>query len=200
MVGVKQFDTEKALDAIMRTFWELGYEATSVDDLARATGLSRSSLYGAFGNKEKMFLKIIDRYLEVSRSSFFEMLDSDALRPALHGALSVLKARLSDKNSKAGCLLVLAAENSEQRSSAIRRRVVEAFADEERAFYDRIRKAQIDGELSVEADARALARFFAAQGRAMGINARVFNDPSMHEDIIQTALKSIDGYLTKSPV
>jgi len=191
MVGVRQFNTEKALDAAMAVFWELGYEATSVDDLAKSTGLSRSSLYSAFGNKEELFLKVIDRYLDGSRARFFDALEQDDLRAALTDALTILKDRLTDRKSKAGCLLVLAAENSETKAPAIRRRVAEAFADEEKAFYDRFRRAQIDGQLAPDADARAFARFFSAQGRAMGINARVSSDHTAHDDIISLALSVV---------
>ncbi len=188
MVGVRQFNTEQALDAAMAVFWELGYEATSIEDLTKCTGLSRSSLYSAFGSKEELFLKVIDRYLAGSRAGFFEALGQDDLHKALEDALTVLKCRLTDRTSKPGCLLVLAAENSEAKTPAIRRRVVEAFADEEKAFYQRLRRAQIDGQLPAESDARALARFFSAQSRAMGINARISNDPSVHDDVIAVAL------------
>ena len=132
---------------------------------------------------------MIDHYLSISRKRFFEELEQEDLREALSGALNVLKGRLTDRNSKAGCLLVLAAENSETKAPEIRRRVAEAFANEETAFYNRFRKAQSDGQLPPGEDARALARFFAAQGRAMGINARVSNDPTIHDDIISTAMK-----------
>lgn len=191
MVGVRQFDTDAALDNAMSVFWEQGYEATSVDDLTKATGLSRSSLYGAFGNKEDLFIRVIDRYLEGSRSRLFAALKQPDLRTALYDALSVLKDRLTDRNSKAGCLLVLAAENSEAKAPSIHKRVAEAFADEENAFYQRFRQAQIDGQLGPEADARALARFFAAQGRAMGINARVSKDPTIHDDVIAMAISVV---------
>lgn len=197
MVGVRQFDKQKALHDAMMVFWDLGYEATSVDDLAKATGLSRSSLYGTFGNKQELYLNVIDHYLSSSQQSFHDALAHEDVETALAGALAVLKNRLIDHRSRAGCLLVLAAENSDIRAPAIKRRVVEAFANEERAYYDRIRKGQIEGQLRPESDARALSRFFAAQGRAMGINARVTNDPTVHDDVIKTAIEAIAMHLTE---
>jgi TetR/AcrR family transcriptional repressor of nem operon len=48
----------------MEVFWTKGYEATSLDDLCEATGLSRSSLYAAFGDKRDMLFKSLDLYVE----------------------------------------------------------------------------------------------------------------------------------------
>lgn len=48
----------------MQTFWELGYEATSIDDLTQRTGLSRSSLYATFGSKDELFTTALQRYLD----------------------------------------------------------------------------------------------------------------------------------------
>ncbi|MBW4706322.1 TetR/AcrR family transcriptional regulator [Roseobacter sp. YSTF-M11] len=199
MVGVKQFDINEALDRAMAVFWDLGYEATSVDDLTKATRVSRSSLYNTFGNKEDLFILVIDHYLEKSRPAFQAALDHADLYAAVLGALTVLKDRLMEKSSKAGCLLVLAAENSESRAPGIKRRVARAFADEDRAFYARFRQAQVDGQLAAAADAQVLARFFSAQGRAMGINARISGDPSVHDDVIKMSLEALRPYL-QSPL
>lgn len=58
------FSRPDVVAAAMATFWRLGYEATSLDDLTRATGLSRSSLYGAFRSKEGLFHEALDLYEE----------------------------------------------------------------------------------------------------------------------------------------
>ena len=60
----RTFDTEKALDRALKIFWRKGYEGTSLPDLTKAMGISRPSLYAAFGNKEALFRRAIDRYIE----------------------------------------------------------------------------------------------------------------------------------------
>src|SRR3954447_26234557 len=62
VAGKKQFDTDTVLDAAMIQFWRAGYADTSVDDLSRATGLNRSSIYSSFGDKDTLFLRCLDRY------------------------------------------------------------------------------------------------------------------------------------------
>src|SRR6266478_1585181 len=59
----RAFDTDKALDRAMKVFWRKGYEGASLPDLTRAMGINRPSLYAAFGNKESLFRKAIDRYV-----------------------------------------------------------------------------------------------------------------------------------------
>src|SRR5262245_53043372 len=56
------FDTDKALDRALTVFWKKGYEGTSLDDLTRAMRINRPSLYAAFGNKQDLFRKALDRY------------------------------------------------------------------------------------------------------------------------------------------
>jgi AcrR family transcriptional regulator len=62
MAGKKQFDMDTALDAAMVQFWRAGYADTSLDDLSRATGLNRSSIYASLGDKDALFLRCLDRY------------------------------------------------------------------------------------------------------------------------------------------
>src|SRR5262249_27716280 len=59
----RTFDVDEALEIALKVFWRKGYEGTSIDDLTGAMGINRPSLYCAFGNKEQLFRKALDRYL-----------------------------------------------------------------------------------------------------------------------------------------
>ena len=61
------FDVDQALDFALKVFWRKGYEGTSLHDLTEAMGINRPSLYAAFGNKEELFRKALDRYAEGPR-------------------------------------------------------------------------------------------------------------------------------------
>src|SRR5437763_13880440 len=60
----RAFDTDRALDRALEVFWRKGYEGASLADLTKAMGINRPSLYAAFGSKEELFRKALDRYLE----------------------------------------------------------------------------------------------------------------------------------------
>jgi len=62
MARKREFDEEKVLDQVMRTFWRHGYKGTSIEFLVEATGLHRSSLYGSFGRKEDLYRRALERY------------------------------------------------------------------------------------------------------------------------------------------
>src|SRR6187431_1516924 len=58
----REFDVEEALSAALRVFWEKGYDNASLTDLTEAMGITRPSLYAAFGNKEELFKRALDLY------------------------------------------------------------------------------------------------------------------------------------------
>ena len=64
----REFDVDKALDCALNVFWRKGYEGSSLPDLTKAMRINRPSLYATFGNKEALFKKAIDRYVEGPRS------------------------------------------------------------------------------------------------------------------------------------
>ena len=59
----RSFDKDNALEKAMLVFWKNGYPGTSLTDLTNAMGINKSSLYAAFGNKEKLFNQAIEFYL-----------------------------------------------------------------------------------------------------------------------------------------
>jgi AcrR family transcriptional regulator len=87
----RTFDIDEALDRAVQVFWSKGYEGASLDDLTEAMGISRPSLYRAFGNKEDLFYKALERYTEGLVSYFARALaepTSEAVATAvLHGTV-----------------------------------------------------------------------------------------------------------------
>src|SRR6516165_10435871 len=60
----REFDIDEALDRALQVFWRKGYEGASLLDLTEAMGINRPSLYAAFGSKEALFRRALDRYAE----------------------------------------------------------------------------------------------------------------------------------------
>ena len=84
MARPKAFDPTQALDAALATFWQRGYEKTSLDDLIAATGVGRQSLYDTFGDKRALYLRALDRYRETTQSGLRAALTSGKTPTAHH--------------------------------------------------------------------------------------------------------------------
>ena len=77
MVRPREFDEDQVRESIMVTFWEKGYEATSMQDLVAATGLLKGSLYGAFGDKQNLYLIALEHYDQTRLQGGINALNSD---------------------------------------------------------------------------------------------------------------------------
>ncbi|WP_285565504.1 TetR/AcrR family transcriptional regulator [Streptomyces sp. RTGN2] len=129
MAGKKQFDVEVALDAAMVQFWRAGYADTSVDDLSRATGLNRSSIYSSFGDKDALFLRCLERYAARYGSRYDQALSRTSEEPlqAVRAFFEVTLRRIADPDVPDGCLMAQTAMAAPVLSPAIAARAAEAL-------------------------------------------------------------------------
>lgn len=105
----RQFDEDAVIDAMIELFWRQGFNATSLDDIASATGLNRPSLYRAFGNKTDMYMKCLNvfagRMMELFRLTFE---NAGTLETGLRDFYrSIIEVYYSGSNEKSGlgCLV-----------------------------------------------------------------------------------------------
>jgi TetR/AcrR family transcriptional repressor of nem operon len=99
----RSFDSRAVVDAAMQALWSGGVVGTSVDDLLQATGLSRSSLYNSFGNREGLLAEAVQRYADQQIAAVRQLFAHAGLEQAM-GAL-LLDAATSNHDGR-GCLLV----------------------------------------------------------------------------------------------
>jgi len=193
MARPREFDEGQVLDRAVDLFWSKGYEATSVRDLEEATGLSRGSLYAAFGDKERLFLAVLDRYCErFTDPSFGGLAWATSPRAALAELFERLPDQLTRSQHPRGCLVASTCAESPVGSEAITRKAVGCLARMETALYGAVRRMQTLGELAPERDARTLARFLTGTVQGMAVIARVSEDSGMLRDIASTAINAIE--------
>src|ERR1700690_114987 len=107
MARPREFDETAALDAAMDCFWRVGYEATSVRDLAASMGITGTSLYNAFGDKRSLFRQALKRYAEQSTRERIARLEATLLpKQAVQAFLNEIIERSLDSLDRRGCLLV----------------------------------------------------------------------------------------------
>jgi AcrR family transcriptional regulator len=192
----KEFDEEQALDAAMRTFWANGYEATSTEDLCRATGLGRSSIYNTFSSKHELFKRALVRYTELMTANQLTLLEDEtrSAEERLHGLFDEIIAgeaenRRDDRGI--GCLTVnttveLAGRDPEAADLVAR--------DQQRRLESLeavVRIGQRDGAFTSKREPAELARFVNAVIAGIRIAGQGGADIPSLKAIAATALEAL---------
>jgi AcrR family transcriptional regulator len=167
------FDRDQALESAIRLFWSRGYEATSISDLTEAMDITPPSLYGAFGDKKRLFLEAVERYERETGCFARRALTSEptvelAIRRLL---LDAAKSFTDPKNPK-GCLVALGATNCAIESTDIFEALAKRRRTAENAVRARIAAGQKAGELTDNADVDALTGMVTATLYGLAIKAR----------------------------
>ena len=186
MPAKRNFDNEEILDRVMRTFWEHGYKGTSLEDLARATGLRKGSLYNAFGNKEDLFLLALERYAKLFDRRFEDALNDPDPYRAIQGFLEVVIERMSEPSNPRGCLSTYACTEWQDLPPKAAAKVSQALTELEERLTTLIERQQHN--LSSQQDARSLARFFIATTRGMATLHKVTGNLDAVKDVAKCAL------------
>ncbi|MFD5124493.1 TetR/AcrR family transcriptional regulator [Streptomyces sp. NPDC058385] len=169
MAGKKQFDVDVALDAAMVQFWRAGYADTSLDDLSRATGLNRSSIYASLGDKDSLYSRCLDRYLTRYGDRYDQALSGASEEPlrAVRAFFDVTLKRIADPDLPDGCLVAQTAMAIPALSPGIAARAIEALGLQ-RA---RLRTALIAAKLA-DSDADNFAVHLAAVNQSLAVMSR----------------------------
>jgi AcrR family transcriptional regulator len=140
MARPRSFDPDEALDLARDVFWRKGFQGTSLDDITAATGLAKPSLYAAFGDKNALFLKVLDRYHARIVASAERMLaDGPAARQAIERWLTGFVPFCSGAGGTRGCLSVNTAADGALDQKEIRKQIARFNARLEQLLSDRLR-------------------------------------------------------------
>jgi TetR/AcrR family transcriptional regulator, copper-responsive repressor len=171
----RQYDPERALAKAAAVFWRRGYAATSLDDLAAATGMNRPSLYAAFGDKADLYLKTLERYQTQSRALTKQLLaDGPPLRVFLkrfyEGALDIYRAGGDEAR---GCYSISTAPAQAVTDPEVRAFLASSISGTDAFLSDVIRQARERGEVPSDADPVALAQIATATLHTIAVRSRV---------------------------
>lgn len=186
----REFDVDKALDAMLDVFWRKGYEGASYIDLTQAAGVERPGLYSAFGNKEALYRLALERYYATYLRYFPEALEQPTSRLVvahiLRGAAE-LHTRYADRR---GCLGVLGALVGPDSVAPIQQTMIQARAEGEMALLRRLEQAQRQGDLPVHANCAALTAFIMTILSGMAVQAKIGADHATLEAVANQALST----------
>lgn len=168
----RSFDPDEVLDKARTVFWNLGYAATSLDDLAAATGLNRPSLYAAFGDKHALYLAALDRSAREGTSSLAAALQVQAPLRTILGIIfeRTIEIYRRGEVGQRGCFLVGTAVTQAVDDPDARGRLAGFVADTDRLFAERF-AAQRD-QLAAGVTPAAAAAMASATFHTLAIRAR----------------------------
>jgi TetR/AcrR family transcriptional repressor of nem operon len=190
----REFDLDEALDTAVHLFWERGYAATSVADLIDAIGISRSSLYQAFGSKDELFVAALERYgtHELGRLTAVLRASEDGLS-AIEAFFGGLVRHLASPRGRFGCLVTNTTTELAVAEPRIRLCVAGMVGVLESAVRECLRVARANGEIVPGADVQALARHLTAVAQGLQVLAKTQPGESYLRDVANVALTSIPG-------
>lgn len=188
MAGKKQFDMDTALDAAMIQFWRAGYADTSLDDLSRATGLNRSSIYSSLGDKDALFLRCLDRYAARYGARYDDALSCAAAEPvaAVRGFFDVTLERIADPGLPDGCLVAQSAMATPVLSPKVAARAREALGLQRARLGAALKAARLDDDA-----AEAFAVHVAAVNQSLAVMSRAGAGPAQLQAIVGVTVDAL---------
>ncbi|MFD7666108.1 TetR/AcrR family transcriptional regulator [Streptomyces sp. NPDC059788] len=165
------FDVDEALEQAMRVFWEQGYEGASLTDLTSAMGITRTSMYAAFGNKEDLFRKALERYTEGPASYGARALQEPTARRVATALLNGSVWATTRPGCPAGCFGVQASLAAGDPGRNAREALITWRNEAISLLRDRFRQAVDEGDLAPGTDPGLLARYIMTVANGIAVQA-----------------------------
>lgn len=183
----REFDTDVALAAALRVFWTKGYEGASLTDLTVAMGITRPSLYAAYGNKEALFRQALDLYAAEKLAYVGSALQAPTARGVaenlLYGAIGTVTG-----GECRGCMGVIASVACQSAEASIREDVARRTESSRMAMIARMQRAIDEGDFAGPTDAEAITRYLMAVLQGMAVQAGAGANREELEQVAQATL------------
>jgi TetR/AcrR family transcriptional regulator, copper-responsive repressor len=190
----RSFDKEEVLGTAMKVFWQNGYAGTSMSDLTGATGLTKPSLYAAYGNKEDLFRQSLHRYIEEQRGLIGAALHEPGvnLMDRIANYLKASARRAGDPSAPGGCFVLASTceADSEAMPAEARQTVIEINARTNSRFSELFRDEQKKGHVDKTASPELLADHLSVLQAGLVMMAKKGADPQSLERLIDHAIST----------
>jgi AcrR family transcriptional regulator len=190
MARPRQFDETQVLDNALQVFWRQGYEGTSLNDLLDATGLTKSSLYGAFGSKADLFHRVVERYYTEHLGFRHSALEEPTPRRIVERLLNGMVDLHTGPHTPPGCLETSAALVCSPENEPIRRHLIRNRARFGRLLRQRFEEMRDAGLLPAGMTAEDAARLVGLTIQGMAVEAKAGATTNDLRQIVRSFLLS----------
>lgn len=191
----RRFDVEEALRAATLQFWEHGYEATPVSALTAAMRINPPSFYKAFGSKEELFFRVVERYQENHDFTAAVFEEEDEILPLVRRLLTTAAETYPRGRQPAGCLILSATVTVGTANKHVGERLAEIRRGPVTEIGRRVRSGITAGTVSPTTDADATARFVGACIQGMSQQARDGADRPALRGVAEVAIRALETEL-----
>jgi len=192
MARTQEFDPNEALDRAVALFWKKGFFDSSMDDLVKATGVSRYGIYGTFGNKREFFKASLRSYADRIVSHMQRPLRKrDASLAEIQEYFAKLLQLAGSDRGRLGCLICNTATEVAPHDEDVGRAVRAVFDEYSRVFKRALRNAQARGEIGKDRDISALAWYLTGVMQGMAVMARAGYGKERIREFVKVAMRTL---------
>jgi AcrR family transcriptional regulator len=184
---------EDALDKAIDVFWRQGYAGTSLSDLTAAMGISRPSLYSAFGTKEETFRLAVERYARIDMAYVNTALSAATAYETAGRYLRDNADAVTTPGKPAGCLSIQGGLAAAPEDDRVVRYLAERRADGESRFADRFARAIAEGDLPASEDPAELAKYVSTVSAGLAVQAAAGVSRDALHRVVDRALLAFPG-------
>lgn len=165
------FKHDEALEKAMHVFWAHGYEGASLATLTEAMGINKPSMYAAFGSKEDLFRKAVQKYISGPASFVAASMKEPTSKQIATRLLTEAAEFLTSCEHPQGCMVIQGALTCGEGSAHIQKEMMAFRHSYESALANRFAQCRSAGDLPEDADVAALARYVATLHQGMSVQA-----------------------------
>jgi TetR/AcrR family transcriptional repressor of nem operon len=187
----KEFNENQALHQAMLLFWKKGYEATSIPELLQVMGISRSSLYDTFSDKQALYVAALEHYKKVSLNRQFILERAPSVKAGIQQFFEAHITSAYDTSLPGGCFVTNAATTLESRDEKINELIKTSFLNLELAFCELLENGRQSGEIDTTTDVKAWSYLLLNLHQSINIMAKAGQDQQRAKEMISFVIAGI---------
>jgi TetR/AcrR family transcriptional repressor of nem operon len=188
----REFRPDDLLDGALTLFWEKGYEATSIRDIVERTGVNQFGIYQLYGDKQGLFLAVLDRYRDTIVEGVFGIVERpDASLAEIRAYFGQLVHHHSVTMPAMGCLMASSMAEHAADNAGIRERVGGHFERLRSGFIRALETARSRGEVRADLDIPTTAEYLAVSVQGLAVYSRLNSDAATLQRYVDTTLSLV---------
>jgi TetR/AcrR family transcriptional repressor of nem operon len=194
MVRTRSFDPAVALNRAVELFSSKGYSETSMDDIVKATGVSRYGIYGTFGNKRELFEQALERYADdMGRVSFLRLLEPDASIQHVRAIFDERIEHMCTCGENRGCMLCHTAMELAPHDHEIEEVLQKFLRRMSKAFSVGLENARQKGEVKKDLDTDSAGEYLTGALFGLAVLARAGFPRTTLDAFVETTMSTLTG-------